>query len=255
MTEIIDLDKLCFCTGQYAGQHCDGGFSQVVRIPSRWLVPLDAAGLTPCDAMAIGTAGFTAMQAVDTLERAGLSPDDPAPILVTGAGGGVGGFAIAILSHLGYNVCASTTRADSLRDYMHSLGASKVISRLEASKRPLEKEEFSAAIDSVGGDTLKSVLSRIQYGGSVATCGNAGTAELESTVFPFILRGISLMGIDSVQLPEKERLKIWKRFRNGDAPLDAIRKIAYRRISLKEVPSIIPDLIKGKVQGRVVVEL
>ena len=206
--------------------------------------------------MAVGTAGFTAMQALDALERVGnLSSDDPSSLLVTGAGGGVGGFAIAIAANLGYNVCASTSRADSLRPYLHDLGASKVVSRLELAKRPLEKEEFCSAIDSVGGETLSSALARIQYGGSVATCGNAGTADLQSTVFPFILRGVNLIGIDSVQLSTENRLRIWQRFADGHAPQSAIRKIAHQKISLQEVPKAIDQIMKGKIQGRVVIEV
>ena len=192
------------CTGYGIGTDHAGGYAQYARLKSEWLVPLPE-GMTPLHAMGIGTAGFTAMLAVQALEtRGGLTPE-AGDILVTGASGGAGSMAVSILAELGYTVVASTGSEDA-HDYLRELGASRIIGRLSAPERPMASAEWAGAIDSVGGDTLASVLSATQYGGSVAAYGVAAGHELNTTVFPFILRGVNLLGVDSVQCPMDARL-------------------------------------------------
>jgi len=230
--------------------HC-GGLATQARLKSDWLIPLPSA-FTPKQAMAIGTAGYTAMLCVIALERQGVMPEK-GPILVTGANGGVGSFAISLLSRLGYRVIASTGRPEE-SEYLLSLGASDVIDRATLSEpgRPLGKELWAGAIDSVGSHTLANVCAGIQYGGSVAACGLAQGMDFPSTVAPFILRGVSLMGIDSVMRPIADRIEAWNRL--GQL-IDAqqIDSISHT-IGLSTVVTAAADLLAGTVRGRLVVD-
>ena len=230
--------------------HC-GGLATKARLKSDWLIALPSA-FSPQQAMAIGTAGYTAMLCVNALERQGVTPDKGS-ILVTGANGGVGSFAISLLSRLGYRVIASTGRPEE-SDCLMALGASEIIDRatLSAPSRPLGKELWAGAVDSVGSHTLANVCAGIQYGGSVAACGLAQGMDFPSTVAPFILRGVSLLGIDSVMRPLADRVAAWDRLAQlVDAQhIDSIS----RSIGLAEVIPAAADLLAGTVQGRLVVD-
>jgi acrylyl-CoA reductase (NADPH) len=229
-----------------------GGYSQLARVKGDWLVPLPKE-FTPAQAMAIGTAGYTAMLSVLALEDAHVKPAMGA-IVVTGAAGGVGSVAVSLLANLGYRVIASTGRVEE-GDYLKSLGAAEVIPRAELSGEPrlLGKERWAGAIDSVGSKTLANVLASTSYGGAVAACGLAGGMDLPTSVAPFILRGISLLGIDSVQMPRPRRIQAWNRLAKD---LD-LRKLAEmtRTIKLSEVRNAAQDILAGKVRGRLVVEI
>ncbi|MDB5980088.1 MAG: zinc-containing alcohol dehydrogenase superfamily protein, partial [Pseudomonas sp.] len=217
-----------------------------------WLIPLPKA-FTPAQAMAIGTAGYTAMLAVIALEEHGLHPDK-GDVLVTGANGGVGSFAIAILAKLGYRVVASTGRvAESA--YLEQLGAAEIIDRATLSEpgRPLGKERWAAAIDSVGSHTLANVCAGMRYRGTVAACGLAQGMEFPGSVAPFILRGVTLAGIDSVMRPRVDRVQAWDRLAT-DLDLSLLPLIS-REIGLSEVVEVGTQLIAGKVRGRVVVDV
>lgn len=229
-----------------------GGFAQKSRVRGDWLVPLPA-DLTTAQAMAVGTAGYTAMLAVLALEHFGLTPHG-GPVVVTGAAGGVGSVAIAILSKLGWQVIASTGRA-SEADYLKRLGAAEIIDRneLSAPGRPLGKERWIAGVDSVGSQTLANVLAQTKYGGAVAACGLAQGMDLPASVAPFILRGISLLGIDSVMCPQARRREAWRRLA---IDLDREKLAAMTKtISLKDVLEVAPEILAGKVRGRIVVEV
>ncbi|MCC4833159.1 oxidoreductase [Shewanella sp. 10N.7] len=231
--------------------HC-GGLATKARLKSEWLIPLPAA-FTPRQAMSIGTAGYTAMLSVIALEKNGVTPDK-GEVLVTGANGGVGSFAIAILAKLGYKVVASTGRAEQSA-YLEKLGATEVIDRNTLSEpgRPLARERWAGAIDSVGSHTLANICASTQYGGTVAACGLAQGMDFPSSVMPFILRGVTLAGIDSVMRPLEDRLEAWQRLAEIIEPemFDDISK----EISLDEVINTADALIAGKVRGRVVVKL
>ena len=231
--------------------HC-GGLAEKARLKSEWLIPLPET-LTAKQAMAIGTAGYTAMLCVLALEKQGITPEK-GDILVTGANGGVGSFAIAILAKLGYKVVASTGRLDE-SDYLTKLGASDVIDRNTLSEpgRPLGKERWAAAIDSVGGHTLANVCAGIKYGGVVAACGLAQSMEFPATVAPFILRGVTLAGIDSVMRPLEDRIEAWSRL--GDIIEPDMFDTVAADIGLNEVVETASKLLEGKVRGRVVVTL
>lgn len=240
-------------TGWGVGEKHWGGYAQMARAKAGWLVPLPD-GLTPLQAMAIGTAGFTAMMCVMALEANGCTPDS-GEVVVSGASGGVGSTAVAILANLGYKVVASTGRA-SLHEYLKSLGASEIIDRSElarTSKRPLESERWAGAVDTVGGDTLATILRTMAYNGSVAACGLAGGHELNSTVFPFILRGVKLLGIDSVMCPKALRLQIWQRLAK-DLPAAAYEQVTQVE-ALSNIPALSEEILKGQVRGRVVVDV
>lgn len=229
-----------------------GGLAQKARLQGKWLIPLPQA-FTPAQAMAIGTAGYTAMLAVIALEERGLHPDK-GDILVTGANGGVGSFAIAILAKLGYRVVASTGRvAESA--YLEQLGAAEIIDRATLSEpgRPLGKERWAAAIDSVGSHTLANVCAGIRYRGTVAACGLAQGMEFPGSVAPFILRGVTLAGIDSVMRPRADRVQAWDRLAT-DFDLSLLPLISHE-IGLSEVIEVGTQLIAGKVRGRVVVDV
>ncbi|KAI7251582.1 hypothetical protein KC345_g11562, partial [Hortaea werneckii] len=231
-----------------------GGFSEYARIPADWIVPLPE-GLTLREAMIYGTAGFTAAMSVQALEAHGLTPDN-GKVLVTGATGGVGGAAVAILAKQGYQVTASTGRTDEA-GYLQALGAAEVISREDvagSAVKPLDKQLWQAAVDSVGGTPLAAVLSKIAYGGAVAASGlTAGTA-VPTTVLPFILRGVSLLGIDSVSCPAEKRADIWQRMASDMKP-EVLEQLVDREITLDELPAALADILKSNTRGRVLVRL
>lgn len=240
-------------TGWRVGELRWGGYAERAVVQGDWLVPLPK-GLTAERAMAIGTAGFTAMLAVMALEDHGARPGD-GEILVTGAAGGVGSIATAILAQRGYRVVASSGRAEAA-DYLKELGAAEVIDRnaiAEPSKRPLESERWAGCVDSVGGTTLARVLGQVRYGGSVAAVGLAGGPKLEATVLPFILRGVNLLGIDSVMCPMPRRHAAWERLQ-ADLPTSRL-DATVRRAVLADVPALAGEILKGQVRGRVVVDV
>ena len=229
-----------------------GAYAEKARVKGQWLVRLPER-LTARDAMAIGTAGYTAMLSVMALERHGLKPDH-GPVLVTGAVGGVGSVAVALLAKLGYTVIASTGRK-SEAEYLKGLGASEIIERAELSgpPKPLAKERWAAAVDSVGSATLANVLSMTKYGGAVAACGLAAGMDLPGSVAPFILRGVSLLGIDSVQCSPKLRTEAWRRL---ESDLDRGKLEAMTtQIGLPEVIEMAGAILDGRVRGRIVVKI
>jgi len=229
-----------------------GGYSELARVKGDWLVPLPKA-FTGAEAMAIGTAGYTAMLCVLALEDAHVSPDKGS-VAVTGAAGGVGSVAVAVLAKLGYHVIASTGRPEE-EGYLKDLGASEIIPRseLSADPRALGKERWIGGVDSVGSKTLANVIASTKYGGAVAACGLAAGMDLPTSVAPFILRGVSLLGIDSVQLPMPRRKQAWERLAKD---LD-VKKLAAmtKTIPLSGVRQAADDILAGKVRGRLVVEI
>lgn len=234
------------------GESYNGGYCTRAHVKSGWLVHVPRV-FTPADAMAIGTAGYTAMLAVMALEDLGLTPEK-GPVLVTGAAGGVGSVAIALLSKLGFRVVASTGRVNEA-DYLRGLGASEVIDRAELSGdvRPLAKERWAGAVDSVGSKTLANVLAGTSYGGAVAACGLAQGMDLPSSVAPFILRGVTLAGIESVNCPLPRREKAWQRLARD---LD-MKKLAdgLKTVRLEDVLALGSQILKGQVKGRIVVDV
>ncbi|MGH1413103.1 MAG: acryloyl-CoA reductase [Pelagimonas sp.] len=240
-------------TGWRVGEAHWGGYAQKARVKGDWLVPLPD-GLDTRRAMAVGTAGFTAMLAVMALEDHGLKPGQ-GPVLVTGAAGGVGSVATAILAHLGYDVAGVTGRPET-SDYLKSLGATQIVAREEineTTKRPLEAETWSGCIDAVGGAMLARVLGQISYGGSVAAVGLAGGAGLPATVIPFLLRGVNLLGIDSVMQPYDNRLRAWQRIAK-DLPMDKL-EVMIQPATLSDLPQLGADILAGQIKGRVVVDV
>ena len=229
-----------------------GGYSQMARVKSDWLVHKPAA-FTAAQTMAIGTAGYTAMLCVMALEKAGVTPAS-GPVLVTGAAGGVGSVAIALLAKLGYTVTASTGRKEEAA-YLTALGAKEVIDRAELSApgKPLGRERWAGTVDAVGSHTLANALSQTKYGGAVAACGLAQGMDLPASVAPFILRGITLAGIDSVMAPRAKRIEAWNRLAKDldKAKLDAITVTR----PLRDAVSLAPEILAGKVRGRVVLEV
>ncbi len=239
-------------TGWRVGEVHWGGYAHRARVDADWLVPLPE-GITTRQAMAVGTAGFTAMQALMALERHDVRPADDAKVLVTGASGGVGSSAILWASLGGHHVVASTGRPENA-DELRALGAAEIIDRNELAdnpSRPLLTERWAGCIDAVGGDTLAHVLAEMSYGGAVAACGLAGGNGLATTVIPFLLRGVSLLGIDSVMCPYPERLAVWSRIADVvDADkLDALTS----EVALDALPTMAPDILGGQVKGRTVV--
>jgi acrylyl-CoA reductase (NADPH) len=240
------------CTGWGMGETHLGAYAQKARVKGDWLVRLPE-GMSARDAMAIGTAGFTAMLAVLALERQGITPAKGA-VVVSGAAGGVGSVATAVLSKLGYHVIASTGRV-SEADYLKSLGAAEVIDRAElsAAAKPLAKERWAGGIDSVGSATLANILSMTKYGGAVAACGLAGGMDLPSSVAPFILRGVCLLGIDSVMCPIEPRKAAWNRLAHD---LDSKKLVEItHEIGLDEVIAAGARILAGQVRGRIVVKI
>jgi acrylyl-CoA reductase (NADPH) len=245
-------DAVILLNGWGMGETHLGGYAQRARVKGDWLVPLPA-GLTSAQAMAIGTAGYTAMLCVLALERHGLTPA-AGPVIVTGAAGGVGSVAIALLARAGWHVIASTGRAEEA-DYLKGLGAAQIIDRAELSSpgRPLGKERWAAGIDSVGSVTLANLLAGTSYGGAVAACGLAQGMDLPASVAPFILRNVALLGVDSVMCPKSRRLEAWTRLA---ADLDGERLQAMTStIQLGKVIETATAILDGKVRGRVVVEI
>jgi acrylyl-CoA reductase (NADPH) len=240
-------------TGWRVGEVHWGGYAQKARVKADWLVPLPE-GLSSRQAMAVGTAGFTAMLAVMALEKHGMTPGEK-PVLVTGAAGGVGSVATAILGNLGYKVAAVTGRPETA-DYLTSLGATQIVPRdeiNETTKRPLEAEQWIGCVDAVGGDMLARLLGQMCYGASVSAVGLAGGAALPATVIPFLLRGVNLLGIDSVMQPFENRVEAWKRIAT-DLPMDKLEAMIKPAV-LSDLPGLGTDILKGQVQGRVVVDV
>ena len=240
-------------TGWRVGEAHWGGYAQKARVKADWLVPLPS-GLDTRQAMAVGTAGFTAMLAVMALEDHGLKPGD-GPVLVTGAAGGVGSVATAILAALGHEVAGVTGRPETA-DYLTSLGATQIVAREEINEttmRPLEAETWAGCVDAVGGDMLARLLGQMKYGTSVAAVGLAGGAGLPATVIPFLLRGVNLLGIDSVMQPYDNRLRAWSRIAS-DLPMDKLDAMV-QPATLSDLPGLGRDILKGQVKGRVVVDL
>lgn len=237
-------------TGWGIGERTDGGYAERARVRSEWLVPLPP-GTTPQWAMSVGTAGFTAMLAVMALEDHGVTPDG-GEVLVTGAAGGVGSTAVALLAAAGFTVTASTGRPAEA-DYLRGLGATTVIGRedLPALKRPLEKERWGGVIDSVGGATLAGAIASTRTHGAVAACGLAGGSDLPSSVFPFILRGVTLAGIDSVTCPMPRRRAAWERLAR-DLPAAKLQDVTQIH-PLEAVPALAQQILAGQVRGRVVI--
>lgn len=240
-------------TGWRVGEAYWGGYAQKARVKADWLVPLPAT-LTARDAMAVGTAGFTAMLAVMALEDHGLTPAK-GEVLVTGAAGGVGSIATAILAGLGYQVAAVTGRPET-EAYLRALGASRIVPRAELAetvKRPLESETWAGCVDAVGGAMLARILGQMKHRASVAAVGLAGGAALPATVVPFLLRGVNLLGIDSVQSPYEERLRAWGRIAR-ELPMAKLAAMV-REVGLADLPALGAAILQGEVQGRIVVDV
>jgi NADPH2:quinone reductase len=253
-------------TGYDMGVAHDGGFAEYVRVPADWVVPLPQ-GLTLFEAMALGTAGFTAALAIHRLEQNELTPDK-GKVIVTGATGGVGSLAIMMLAQLGYHVVALTGK-DNEHEYLKEIGASEILARNEvdfASKRPLEKALWAGALDAVGGDTLAWLARTMQHNGAIASFGNAGGVELHTTVFPFILRGVKLLGVDSAATEMPLRKQIWQRLAgsplgrisstgsNADLLPQAFAQIAHA-VPFAQLPEVFSKMLRGETRGRVVVEI
>ncbi len=238
--------------GWGCGETHFGGYAQLARVNGDWLIHKPAQ-FTGAEAMAIGTAGYTAMLCVLALEKHGVTPKK-GPIIVTGAAGGVGSVAVGLLAKLGYQVIASTGRIGEA-DYLKGLGATDVIDRAELSgpARPLGKERWAGGVDAVGSHTLANVLSMTSYGGAVAACGLAQGMDLATSVAPFILRGVTLAGVDSVMAPKPSRIEAWRRLAR-DMDMAKLNALAVKR-PLEDVVALAPEILAGKVRGRVVLEV
>jgi len=233
-----------------------GGYCELAKVPAEWLVGIPE-GRDALWAMSLGTAGLTAMQCVLALEGHGTTANnaDDYPVVVTGATGGVGSIAVALLAALGYRVTAVSGRPE-LEGYLRHLGASEVLARSELADKPsraLGRERFAAGVDVVGGSTLASVLSQTRYGGCIAACGLAGSAELQTTVHPFILRGITLVGIDSTRAPRELRENAWRRL-SGDLPTPLLEEMRVIE-PLERVPELAEEILEGRIKGRVVIDV
>ncbi|WP_080873612.1 acryloyl-CoA reductase [Oceanobacillus timonensis] len=231
-----------------------GGYSEYARVPAEWIVPLPE-GLTLKESMILGTAGFTAALSVQRLEENGLKPEN-GPVLVTGATGGVGSIAISLLTKKGYQTIASTGKTDEAA-YLQQLGAAEVIDRNEVydgKVKKMDKQKWAGAVDAAGGEPLASLLAQIQYRGSVAVSGMAAGVNLPSSVFPFILRGVSLLGIDSVYCPMEERKYIWERLAT-DLKLDNLEDLVYKEVGLDALPELLPSVLESDHLGRMLVNV
>ena len=240
-------------TGWRVGEVWWGGYSQKASVNADWLVPLPNK-LSTRNAMAVGTAGLTAMLAIMALENHDLQKSD-GPVLVTGAAGGVGSVATAILANTGYEVACVTGRSETA-EYLKALGATQIIPREELNetvKRPLEKESWAGCVDAVGGTMLARLLGQMMYGKSVAAVGLAGGMEVPATIIPFLLRGVNLLGIDSVMKPYDDRLQAWNRIAQ-DLPIEKLESMI-QTVSLNDVPALGKDILKGQVKGRIVVDV
>ncbi len=241
-------------TGWRVGEMHWGGYAEQARVQADWLVKLPP-GLTPARAMAVGTAGLTAMLAIEALERHGLKPSPDTELLATGAAGGVGGMAVAMASRLGYRAIASTGRTKE-EPYLRELGAAAIVPRQElesAAQKPLLTERWAGAVDAVGGRVLAGLLPQLRYGGAAAACGLAGGSELNTTVIPFLLRGISLLGIDSVMQPLPARESAWRRIART-LPGEVLDGMT-RTVHLDDLPALAEEILRGRVRGRIVVEI
>ena len=241
-------------TGWRVGEAWHGGYAQYAKVKADWLVPLPQ-GLSLQEAMAVGTAGLTAVFAIAALEAHGLVPDN-GPVLVTGASGGVGSVAAQMLSQSGYEVAAVTGRRDALADYLTDLGVSQIIDRAdvaEAIARPMESASWAGCIDSVGGEMLARILGQLKYGASAAAIGNAGGVAVPANIIPFLLRGVNLLGIDSVMRPYDERVAAWARIAK-DMPKDKLASMS-EMITLADLPDAGKQILKGQVKGRLVVDV
>ena len=239
-------------TGWGLSETHPGGFTERQRVRSEW-VTRKPEGLSLQQTMAIGTAGLTAMLCILALERAGVTPESEGEVLVTGAGGGVGSVAVAVLANLGYRVAASTGRAET-HDYLRTLGATTIVDRseIETPGRPLDTQRWSGAVDAVGSGTLATALAQTYYGGAVAACGLAGGNDLPTTVLPFILRGVSLLGIDSVMCPLPERDAAWQRLAT-DLPAKLLDELTTVE-PMTKVPELAEAILAGQTRGRVVID-
>ena len=243
-----------FVTGYDVGVSHPGGFAEVARIPADWVLKIPD-GLTLKETMALGTAGFTAALSIDALEKLGLRPEN-GPVIVTGATGGVGSTAVSMLAGLGYTVAGSTGKADE-HQYLRDLGASEILSREEVSaesNRPLESERWAGAVDPVGGPTTAYLGRTMKYGGSIALSGMTGGTNIPATVYPFILRGVNLLGIESVYCPIEHRKRVWERCGADLKPKGLLDSIAHE-VTLDGLPGALEDILQAKVRGRVLVNL
>ena len=242
-------------TGYGLGVSHPGGFSEYARIPADWAVPIPQ-GLTPREAMIIGTAGFTAALSIERLRAHGVMPGQ-GPVAVSGATGGVGSMAVALLAALGYEVAAGTGKRDA-EPFLRRIGAAHVLSREEMAGdagKPLQRERWAGAVDPVGGETLAALLSAVRYGGAVAASGLTGGAQVPATVYPFILRGVSLLGIDSVQCPHDVRMRIWSLLASEWKPPGGYEPLLGDEIPLDRLPDALGQLLRGEAKGRVLVNL
>jgi acrylyl-CoA reductase (NADPH) len=239
-------------TSYEIGVSHSGGYSEYARIPADWIVPLPE-GLSLKEAMIIGTAGFTAALSIQRLQDNGLKPENGS-VLVTGATGGVGSLGVAMLSQLGFNVIASSGKKEA-EGYLTSIGASRVIGREDVYNgkvKALDKQEWAGAIDPVGGESLAAIISKIIYGGSVAVSGLTGGGAVPTSVFPFILRGVNLLGIDSVYCPMGIRQKLWERIATDLKPKN-LSSFVYKEVSLQQLPEELPKILEGGITGRMIV--
>jgi len=244
--------KSVLVTGYDLGVSQDGGYAEYVRVPSEWVVEIPA-GLTPFDAMTIGTAGFTAALSIVEMEHNGLKKES-GPVIVTGATGGVGSLAVEILASLGYKITALTGKDDQ-HDFLRSIGAAEVLSRatLQMGTKPLEKSLWAGAVDPVGGEILSWLTRTMNYGGTIASSGLTGGTELKTTVLPFILRGVKLLGIDSALCPMPRRLDVWRRLATDMKPR-RLKELAHE-VGLSDLPDVFNALLAGKATGRSVVRV
>ncbi|HEX2667925.1 MAG TPA: oxidoreductase [Gammaproteobacteria bacterium] len=240
-------------TGCGLGEEHDGGYAEYARVRGEWVIPMPR-GFTPETAMMVGTAGFTAALAIHKMEHNGLSPKGK-PVVVTGATGGVGSIAVNMLARRGYEVVAVTGKKDS-QEYLKQLGASHILlrSEIDYGSRPLERIQWQGAIDNVGGDMLTWLTRTTDWWGNIASIGLAGGHELHTTVMPFILRGVNLLGINSMATPRKLRLKVWQRIATDLKP-GKLKAIGHETVPFDQLPQVFPRVLDGRHQGRIVVDI
>ena len=240
-------------TGCGLGEDHDGGYAEYARVKGEWVIPVPK-GYTPQTAMMVGTAGFTAALAIHRMEHNGTHPKG-GPVVVTGATGGVGSIAVNMLARRGYEVVAITGKADS-QDYLRQLGASSILLRgeIDYGSRPLERIQWQGAIDNVGGDMLTWLTRSVGWWGNIASIGLAGSHELHTTVMPFILRGVNLLGINSMATPRALRLKVWSRIAKDLKP-SRLKLIAGETVGFDQLPGVFPKVLEGRHRGRVVVRI